>query len=155
MLRPDVGVFFLFAKKRLSRCALLSYAKMQAQSRSVGNSCRTAVAGVRTAVAARQLQQRGQRKKLKNERDKKKRQQQQEREAAARGADGEDAAKAAEAASGEGAASSAADDAFTAEEVRLCLHSAATQASVVGRGLLRIPDNWAWGIRCCCAGEAV
>lgn len=48
------------------------YAKMQAQSRSVGNSWRTASAAVRAAVAARQLQQREQRRVKKQEKAKKK-----------------------------------------------------------------------------------
>lgn len=45
---------------------------MQAQSRSVGNSWRTASAAVRAAVAARQLQQREQRRAKKQEKAKKK-----------------------------------------------------------------------------------
>ncbi|XP_026194472.1 chaperone protein dnaJ 10 [Cyclospora cayetanensis] len=48
------------------------YAKMQAQSRSVGNSWRTAAAAVRAAVAARQLQQREQKRAKKQEKAKKK-----------------------------------------------------------------------------------
>lgn len=48
------------------------YAKMQAQSRTVSNSWRTASAAVRAAVAARQLQQREQRRAKKQEKAKKK-----------------------------------------------------------------------------------
>ncbi|KAL8426252.1 hypothetical protein Efla_004213 [Eimeria flavescens] len=48
------------------------YAKMQAQSRSVSNSWRTASAAVRAALAARQLQQREQRRVKRQEKAKKK-----------------------------------------------------------------------------------
>ncbi|KAL8444276.1 hypothetical protein Emag_005537 [Eimeria magna] len=48
------------------------YAKMQAQSRSVSNSWRTASAAVRAAVAARQLQQREQKRAKRQEKAKKK-----------------------------------------------------------------------------------